>query len=93
MGLKLKSPLSARLNPMVSLSELTADYYRLRAETERALALNAGDPLEWEQRLAKAAELEALCLGVLPSTPEDAPLEPSGPLDPDENFFSTARAA
>jgi hypothetical protein len=85
--------LSARRDPVLSLSELTADYYRLRAEAERALALNAGDPAEKEQRLTTAAELEELGLAVLPSDSDHASLEPDDPSNPNELILSRARAA
>lgn len=45
---------------MMSLSELTAEYYRLRADAERALALCAICSEQQEERWALVAELEAL---------------------------------
>jgi hypothetical protein len=85
--------LSARRDPIASLSELTADYYRLRAEAERALALNAGNPAKKEQHLATAAELEALHLQVLAIDLYDMPTEPRDPLNLEECLYSTAKAA
>ena len=71
---------------MVSLSELTAEYYRLRAETERILSLNADDFAEKEQRLRLAAEFEAL---FQTCALRDLPEPSSGPADSDDDLAAS----
>lgn len=85
--------MSPRRVATVSLNELTADYYRLRAQAERALALSAKLPAGKDQRLAMAAEFEALCLESLPPNLDDAMLEAEDPLSVDGRAYITAKAA